>query len=448
MMSLDPIARGLAAQVRLDAVKSANTQALIKAIRNQGFFPRPAYALSVSDTPALTLSAGGANSSITGTSADVSAVPRTDARLTYVSGPPIVRGPPYPQYNYFTARGAYLGTSNGTDPLRGSSGYFAFEFFHTGTVFEIPMYASGATGVNVRILVNGAVGGMLSVPHNTGGRHMARVEFPVAGRRLIRVETIGIPCNGVHVANATEISSVARDYPLVTLLGDSFVDGTGMEVGDSQPAVLGRALGFNMAIAGAGGTGLINPGDNNTSGQPKVAWTHVERLRDLTLANVTSAQNAQPAKPALGIAFASINDQGIATEAWSPFGATLKAAITNRADVLIDAWLAANPGKPLVWFGPTWPSGQPNNRPTQNLYRIRDGVAEACWARASDNVWFIDRLMPGKREGVFSTATDQAALYTGGATGTDGTHPTPAGHRFDGLHDAAQLRRLILSELA
>lgn len=447
-MGIDPIARGLAAQVRSDAMKSPNTRALIKAIRNQGYFPRPAAALAAPDTPTLTVSAGGANSSITGTSADISAVSRTDARLTYVSGPPVVRGTAYPQYNYFTARGAYLGTSNGTDPLRGSSGYFAYEFIHTGTVFEIPMYASGATGVNVRVLVNGAVGGTFAVPHNTGGRHMGRVEFPSAAARLIRVETIGIPCNGVHVASAAEVTAVGRSYPLVTLLGDSFVDGTGMEVGDSQPAVLGRALGFNMAIAGAGGTGLINPGDTNTSGQPKVAWTHAERLRDLTLANVTSAQNGQAARPALGIAFASINDQGVAPELWGPFGATLKAAITNRADVLIDAWLAANPGKPLVWFGPTWPSGLPNNRPAQNIYRIRDGVAEACWARAGDNVWFLDRLMPGKREGVFSTATDQAALYTGGSTGTDGTHPTPAGHRFDGLHDAAQLRRLILSEFA
>lgn len=430
------------------AGQEQNVSALRDAVRTQGFFPRPAAALAAGDTPTLTLNSSGANSTIDGASPDSPRVPRTSAMLTYVSGPPISRGTVYPQYNYFTSRGAYLGTSNGTDPLRGSSGYFAYEFVHTGSVFEIPMYASGATGVNVRVLVNGFVAGTFSVPAATGGRHLGKVQFPGSATRTIRIETIGIPCNGVHVASLSEVASVGRSYPLVTLIGDSFFDGTGMAVGDSLPSVAGRALGFNMAIAGAGGTGLLNTGGNNTSGYPKVAFTHAERLKDLTLSGVTSAQTGLAAVPAMGLVAASLNDEGVASGVWSPFGATLMDAIINRADVLIDAWLAANPGKPLVWLGPTWPSGQPNNRPTLNLYRIRDGVQRAVAMRSADNVWFIDRLMPALREGVYSTATDQAALYTGGTTGTDATHPTPAGHCFDGLWLADQLRRLILTQFA
>lgn len=43
---------------------------------------------------------------------------------------------------------------------------------------------------------------------------------------------------------------------------------------------------------------------------------------------------------------------------------------------------------------------------------------------------------------VSTNATAQASLYTG----SDGTHPTEAGHYFDGLTQAAMLRGLILSE--
>lgn len=252
----------------------------------------------------------------------------------------------------------------------------------------------------------------------------------------------------MHVANSAEIASVGRSYPLVTLIGDSFHEGSGAEIGDMQSTVLTCALGLNVGLAAVGGTGMLQSGGNNTADNPKVAWTEPNRLSDLTLSGVSSAQDGSPADPRLGLIFGSLNDQGIASSYYTPYGATLQAGITNRADAMIDAWVAARPSKPLVLFGPVWPSGQPNNRPTLDIYRIRDGIAEAAWARASDNVWFIDRLMPAKREGVYSTLSDQAALSTGGTSGTDGVHPTPVGHRFDGLADASALRRLILSEFA
>lgn len=75
-------------------------------------------------------------------------------------------------------------------------------------------------------------------------------------------------------------------------------------------------------------------------------------------------------------------------------------------------------------------------------------MAEAAFGRASSNVWFINRLLPGRRDGIYTTNTDQAFIYTGGTTGTDGSHPTPDGHRYDGLTEAAALRRLILREFA
>lgn len=448
-MSADPIARGLAIKTRQQALKSANTAALVRAIRNNGSFVLPTSSLAANDVPTLTLGANAATSTINGAAARTASVPRTDPRLTYVSGIPVQAGTIYPRDVYFTSRGAYYGTANaGGAPLRATS-YFAYEFVHTGTVFEIPIYGGmGGAGVNLRVLVNNAMGATTSVPNSTGGLYYVRVEFPAAGKRLIRVETSGLACNGVHVANAAEVTSSGRNYPTVTMIGDSFLEGSGSEIGDIYGTVLARALGFNGAAAGVGATGMINPGNSNTAGFPKVNFTDPNRLQDLTLADVSSAHSQTSAIPSLGLVFGSLNDNGLSPAIYSPFGPTLQAAISNRALAIIDAWQAARPGTPLVFFGPVWPSGAPNNRAPLDIYRIRDGLAEAAWGKASQNVWFIDRLAQPRREGVYSTTTDQASLYTGGSTGTDPTHPSPAGHRHDGLQDAAALRRLILSEFA
>lgn len=445
---IDAAVANAAAAVAAAAVggRSTNTQALINAVRNFGFAPRAAAVLAAGDVPTITLGAGSAVSSIDGAAPRTAAVPKTDAKITYVSGVPRLYGPAFPRVNYFKSRGAYYGPSDGAGGLLYSTGYFAYEFIHTGTVFEIPLAGAGSAGVNFRVLVNGAIGGTASVIANTDDAYYARVAFAGAGTRRIRIETLGLPANGVHVASGAEIQSVARAYPTVTLIGDSFVEGSGAEVGDLEAIMTGRALGFNCALGGVGGTGMILPGGNNTAGFPKTNFTDATRLLDLTLAGVTSAQDASAADPKLGVVFGTMNDQGLLAAVWGAYGATLKAAIANRTTVMIDAWVAARPGKPLVFYGPTWPSGPPNNRPTLDVYRIRDGIAEAAWGRASDNVWFIDRMMPHKREGVYSTGADQAFLYTGGLAGTDPTHPTPDGHRYDGLNDAARLRGLILSE--
>lgn len=448
-MSADPIARGLAISTRKQALKSANTAALGQAIRENGGFTLPTANLAPNDIPTVALGGNAATSTINGAAARTAAVPRTDPRLTYLSGIPVQAGTTYPRDTYFTSRGAYYGAATaGGAPLRATN-YFAFEFAHTGSVFEIPVYGGmGGAGVNVRVVVNGAVAATTSIPNGTGGLYYLRVEFPAAGERQIRIETSGLPCNGVHVASSSEVASTRKVYPIVTMIGDSFLEGSGSETGDIGATVMARALGFNAAAAGVGATGMINPGNNNTAGFPKVAFTDPNRLQDLTLAGVTSAHAATSPAPRLGLVFGSLNDHGLAASAYNPFGNTLQAAINNRAHAIIDAWQAARSGLPLVFFGPIWPSGAPNNRPPLDIYRIRDGLAEAAWSRANRNIWFIDRLVQLRREGVYSTVTDQASLYTGGASGTDPTHPTPAGHRHDGLQDAAQLRRLILSEFA
>lgn len=426
-MSVDIVARALAAR----SGRSATTAELIAAIRNHGTGSRPAQRLSTADLPTLTLGTNGAASTINGNAAGSPTYPGNSNRLTYLCGPMAVAGTTWPLTGYYRARGAFYGGG-----IRGQTSPIAYEFLHTGTEFEIPVHGSGVPGVNFRILVNGAQAATLAVPNSTGSRYYVKVAFPANGTRRITVETSGVPVCGVNVADGpAEIASTGRMPPLVTMIGDSFAEGTGATLGEGESLVLARALGFDCGLAAAGGTGMISPGS-------RVSFTDPERLIDLSLAGVTGAQSGAPADPLMGIVFGSLNDQGASSAQYSPFGATLQEAIANRTHAMADAWMAARPGRPLVFFGPTWPSGAPNNRPPLTIYAIRDGIMEAAWSRANENVWFIDRLMPSLREGIYSTPSDQASLYTG----TDTTHPTPLGHRFDGLWMAAALRRLILSE--
>ena len=429
-MSVDIVARALGAKVG----RSANTAALIAAIREQGCTTRSPERLPANDTPSLTLGGAAAASTINGNACLAPTYYGNNAMLNYLSGPIVAAGTTSPSWNYFRARGPYYGGG-----YRGTGSAIAYEFMHTGTQFEIPVFGQGGSGVNFRLLVNGALAGSLTVPNSSGQGYYVKVVFPASGTRRITVETQGVPVSGVNVANgAVEIASTGRSAPLVTMIGDSLAEGTGAAIGEGESLVLARALGFDCGLAAAGGTGMINPGT-------RVSFTDSERLVDLTLAGVTSVQTgASPASPRLGIVFGSFNDHGVSAAQYGVFGATLQDAIANRTHAMIDAWVAARPARPLVFYGPTWPSGPPNNRPPLTVYALRDGIMEAAWSRANENVWFIDRLQPALREGIYSNIGDQASLYTN----SDSTHPTSMGHKFDGIWMASALRRLILGEFA
>ena len=411
----------------------ANTAALRRAVRDYGYFPQPTFRLAANDVPTITLGAANAASAIpTPASAAMS-----DARFTYPGGVPRLFTATYPGNTAYISRGGYYGRDAGDTGNVYASGYFVAEFNYTGTNAEPILLGNGNGGVNVRVLVNGTEAGTVTVPNNTGSFYRLLLQFPTSATRRITLITGGVPFCGVSYDATGVLASVNRTYPVATLVGDSFVEGAG-SVGYGEAVVMARALGFNAALAGAGSTGMISPGGLNTAGGQKVRFTDTTRLLDLTLAGVTSAHSGAAVAPAIGFVFGTINDNGQAPGA---FGATLQEAITNRSFAMIDAWVAANPGKPLVFFGPTWPSGSP----VLDIYRIRDGIQEAAWAAVQSNVWFIDRLAPGPilRSGVYTGGTDQASLYTSG----DATHPTDAGHRLDGLWMAQQLRPLILSQL-
>jgi lysophospholipase L1-like esterase len=412
------------------AQRSGNTAALISAARGNGFFPQSlarATAIAPADIPVLAWGVANAVSAINARAATNPLVPLTDSRIKFIGGATVYGG-----YSGWNPRGAYYGPLNARQ-----SAYGAIEFTFTGTDMDIPVNAGGFynSATHLRILVNDRIVASSALPiYNNGSWYFLRVTFAAAANRRIRIEGAGGGrWRGVNCVNSADISSTARNYPLVTVMGDSFIEGTGSNGYDPEAVTMVRALGCDIYPGGVGSTGLISPG---TAG--KVNWMDAVRMTDLTLSGVIADNGVGATVPNLGIVMLSVNDTA---QLPGIYGATLQEAITNNCLKLIDAWIAANPGKPLVLFGPTWPNGSP----VLDIYRIRDGGQEAVWQMQRSNVWFIDRLGPGPtlRSGIFSTLTDQASLYTG----TDTTHPTAAGHILDGLWMARQLRELIISEM-
>jgi hypothetical protein len=494
-VSADLIARGLANKARIaaaGAARSDNTAQLANAVRNYGFFPQPQSRAGASNIPALALGAAGAASAINGRAAGNPLVLASDSKIKWLSGPCATDGS-----GAWKPRGAWYNGARNTQ-------YAAIEFMHTGSDFEVCLLGSffGSSN-NVRILVNDRIAGLATVPFNTGSYYYLRATFPASATRRVRIEGANGKFRGINVSSDGEIGATGRNYPLITLMGDSFIEGAGADFyQDGEGVTLARALGGNVMLGGVGGTGVLNPGSNTT-------WTETTRITDLTMAGVSDALGGSTA-PALGIVVMSMNDQGAAQALWSPHGSTFQDAVNNRVWALIDAWTAANPGKPLVFFGPTWPNGEP----VLDIYRIRDATQEACWGAASANVWFIDRLGPSNllRTGANSFTSTTGTTNSGGtaitaipstngivvgagvegagipigatvsavnsgtqvtlsmpatATGAsvalvfrnthaslygfgpaDGTHPGQAGHNLDALWMARQLRSLILDEFA
>jgi hypothetical protein len=509
-MSADIIARGLANRA---APKSANTLALIAAIRAWGCLPAPSYRLAPADVPSVALGVAGAASTINAQGAGGASVARFDPKLSYVAGPVRSAGTAFPLSGYAISRCGYYGAANALgDPLFGTL-YHAYEFLHTGTQFELPITGHGAAATyNVRLLVDDAVAATQAAPSGNGNLYFLKFTFGSSRTRRIRVETYGVPTNGVNVANAAEIAPVGRAYPLVTIMGDSFVEGTGANfAANGEGALLARLLGLRGAVAGVGGSGLINSGGNNSAGFAKVNFAETTRMTDLTMAGVIDAASGSALSPALGVVMATLNDSSVSGFAAVSGATSFEDAILRQTLKLVDAWRTANPGKPLVLFGPTWPSATP----LLDIYRNRDAVQRAALAAGgpAGGVWFVDRLGPGAvlRQGAIdylgTTGTttsgsatltalastsgisaqsgvsgpgipdgatvltvvsassvtlshtctasgagvaiqfrnSQAGHYTSLISG-DTTHPSPAGHEFDALWMAAELRRLILNE--
>lgn len=473
--------------------KSANTISLISAVRTNGFFPQPVTRIAANDVATVAVGTAYANSIINPATGygQANVLVTNTSKISWLGG---AADFDVPNGVYF-ARGAwYVGSR--------TSNYMSFEFNHTGTTFEVQVTASALnSGTNFRILVGDKIAGTGSVPAD-GNWYYVKTTFPVSATRRVRVEMTGGRTKGLQVLSTGEVTGTGRTYPLVTLIGDSFPEGTGATYHyDGEGIAFLRGCGFNPANGSVGGTGLMNPG---TGG--KVNWQDSNRLADLALNGFTDTITGVAAAPLMGVIMTSINDFGLGSAYWNG-GANYQAAVNKALWVLIDHWNTQRPGKPLVVFGPTNASGNAD----LDMFRMRDAVQEACLGAAASNVWFIDRFGPGPLlrsgsldrtittgntnsnttlNGLASTAgvvigsavygtgipdgtkvvsvdTSVSVTLSNAATATatgvsitfgnsqtgiyttlsDPTHPNQAGHNLDAIWAARQLRDLVLTQL-
>lgn len=469
--------------------KTANTATLISAIRNNGFFPQPSYRLAANDIATITVPVSGAPVASTIPGAFYAAPELSANKIDWVCGPAETDG----SSSRFP-RGAYWGGTR-------SRLYSAIEFTYTADKFEVILNCGlNPSSPNFRVLVNDKISATGFVPSDGGQRNIL-VQFPTSATRRIRIETAnGYGHYGVYATSSGAISRTGKTYPLWSVIGDSFAEGTGTTYYDGEAVTAIRMMGGNINLAPFGGTGILNPGSN-------VVWTNAERLKDLALNAVTDQITgiAVPA-PNAGVIMMTLNDSQLASSFFGS-GANFQEAVARGLWTMIDHWQTNCAGKPLFIFGPT----NPTEGAIPDIYRIRDAGAGACHGLA--NVWFIDRLNPGPalRKGTLSritttgnttnaskiitglasisnvaissgisgagiptgarvmsvdsgtqvtidlnctaTATgaaitfqnDQSSIYT---TPLDGTHPNPAGHNLDGLWMADRIREIVLTQLA
>ena len=395
---------------------SANTQALRAAIRNFGFYPRPSSALAANDRPTVTFH--GLTSFELGSASFPTNpnVPANSAKLKWLSGAMVASGRGY---------GGAFPYPRGTLGIQGNS---IIEFWHNEISLEGALGNNGPTGAsNFRIYIGNCLVHESEQPGTDGQINRFKLVFGAVTNRLIRIET-ELLLIGVNASNPAMVTSTARNNPIVSIIGDSFL------LYHSQATVMARALGMSLNNAAAGGTGLIA----TNAGQSYPNYQDAGRKVDWALNGVTDGLTGAAAVPSLGVIFGTLNDDRDSSF-WGG-AATLEAAAYNGTSNLLDHWLTYNSGKPVVAFGPWGNTGTPGI----NSYKIRDGMRNACW-RAGQPAWFIDKYGPKPilRDGVRTNAADQASLYTS----ADDTHPTaPAGHALDGLWEAQQVRELALTQ--
>lgn len=184
--------------------------------------------------------------------------------------------------------------------------------------------------------------------------------------------------------------------PLVTIIGDSYTDGSGMNTGPETlwPVLIRDTAGIRTAALAVGGSGYVtvNPA-----------------ISDDTF--VTSAGKVQEDSDVV-VFFGSRNDG----QGYTAIRAAATQAFANAS--------TAAPGSKVLAIGPAWVDANPPAEIIDARNAIRDAAVAAGIPFTDAIGWFND---------------DDGTLI-----GDDGIHPTDAGHR----HLAELISPLIVAALA
>lgn len=221
----------------------------------------------------------------------------------------------------------------------------------------------------------------------------------------------GGPGQGSAAADgpATTAAAVRTSPPVVMILGDSYTVGErGVRPETTYASAAARLLGWQVVLGGRGGTGFVK---TTSSG------------RDTFLQLFESQLGWRPA-PDMLLVSGGHND-------WKAPPAEVAAA----AHVVLERARQRWAGTRLVLMGPLWGDGSP----PQRALAVRDALRGLA---VQLGIPFIDPIAGRWITGGRFPGMGNALRYIK----RDGTHPTPAGHRYLATRLAEDIRRLGLAQ--
>lgn len=297
----------------------------------------------------------------------------------------------------------------------GSPSAGAFEFVHTGQMFEVQFkYISTAT--MYRLTVNGQR--VTNTPQTVGGttagnRHVLKVDFGTRATRTVRLTVSTMPIGGVFLPSGDTFAATTAANTRMIFLGDSITGGSAMNTGlgaGTYPWRVGRYVGVDDPWnSGVGSTGYVVAGTSVAFG------TRVQ-------ADVIDWA------PHVVVVWGGYNDalqtQATIRTAADSLYATLKAGLPTAETYIVGCWA---------------PTTTPAASLTATDETLRAAAAAAGFPFMSP---ITGRVYAGNGQQLadqgpwIATAADVTAYV-----GTDNVHPNDAGHAYI----ADRLRRALVA---
>jgi len=313
-----------------------------------------------------------------------------------------------------------------------ANGNLVVEFIHFGSAFEL--YEKGQNG-KYRLAIDEGDGykyvaaDAQSMAPSDGGVYNRLINFGSVKSRGIRIEISNSFFGGVRIGpNDTIYPPAVPPRPRAIFVGDSFTEGgsSGAAMSHSYSAVASYLLGWDGWNSGVGGTGYVN---NGPAGRVK--------FQDRIQHDVLQYQ------PDVVVIAGGINDEG------SPVEQTQAAA-----DLLYSTIRSSLPNTELIVISNFSPVGGVS----QIRGQIRDALRETARKYGAPFIdtlggasydWNGNQISPPSGSwitGSGNVGNPQASGNASVFTSADGTHPSPAGHRYLGERVAAEVFKIYNSK--
>ena len=387
------------------------------------------------------------------------------------AGTMILEGSTFPSYNFAQTQPSSSGVA-GTGVARYEFliDTAAFEFIYHGITGQWRMWVDGQ-------IANAAATGV-SIP-NDSATYNQPISFATKAVRHIVIEGYNFRFGGIVIGPTDTVQPVATYRPKCLVIGDSFADGTGSSQVNGWCQQMGAHLGWDVTVAGQGGSGLVAAGTGTGKYAVRIPYyngIHFDVVIVQGSTNDVTAGNAASVATEAASAFALINTQWpkalrIAT---APFlqtepGSVWGSSPASPAYVVRSAMQAAASTAGFLYVDPyNMPTAQPIS--TMTLSNSPSGGATTFQTNtlAAAGTYFVEigtGLSTAERRRVTTSAGASPTTYTvpaltnahsagetvtflgsswvfgtgrvGATTGdgnrdiyisSDGTHPTDAGH--------------------